>query len=448
MGDRAVNEAAEVLLWGARIGFLSRSGDAPFAEFSYDPAFRGAGLEPAPLLMPVSGARYSFAQLPWRSFRGLPGMLADSLPDKFGNAVLDEWLKAQGRDPATLSPIERLCYTGSRGMGALEFRPALFDADDAAEAVRVDALVRLAAEVLRVRQDARAELRGELRRYAPILKVGSSAGGARAKALIGWNEATGEVRSGQTRLPEGFGYWLLKFDGLDGNGDKEGSDRSGYGRVEYAYHLMAREAGLEMSECRLWDGRHFMTRRFDRLPGGGKLHMQSLAALAHLDFNDPVSNSYEQAFRVARAVTADARAEDQLFRRMCFNVLAWNCDDHVKNVAFLMDRAGAWSLAPAFDVTYAYNPEGAWTGAHQMSVNGKRRGIADEDLLAAARAVAPAFSADAWITSVSSDTSITFGTKPAPMPWILWGPGCPPERTGDVSGSTAKSLTPGFFSLR
>ena len=173
---------------------------------------------------------------------------------------------------------------------------------------------------------------------------------------------------------------------LDGNGDKEGSDRSGYGRVEYAYHLMAREAGLEMTECRLWDGRHFMTRRFDRLPGGGKLHMQSLAALAHLDFNDPVSNSYEESFRVARAVTADARAEDQLFRRMCFNVLAWNCDDHVKNVAFLMDRAGVWSLAPAFDVTYAHNPEGAWTGAHQMSVNGKRRDIADDDLLAAARA--------------------------------------------------------------
>ena len=385
MGERAVNEAAEVLLWGARIGFVSHAGDAPCAEFVYDPAFRGAGLEPSPLVMPVSDARYSFSTLPWQSFRGLPGMLADSLPDKFGNAVLDGWLKAQGREPGTLSPIERLCYTGSRGMGALEFRPALFDSDDAAEAVRVDDLARLAAEVLRARQDARAELHGELKHYAPILKVGSSAGGARAKALIGWNEDTGEVRSGQTRLPEGFGYWLLKFDGLDGNGDKEGNDRSGYGRIEYAYHLMARAAGIEMSECRLWDGRHFMTRRFDRLPGGGKMHMQSLAALAHLDFNDPTANSYEQAFRVARAVTADARAQEQLFRRMCFNVLAWNCDDHVKNVAFLMDRAGAWSLAPAFDATYAYNPEGAWTGAHQMSVNGKRRSIAEEDLLAASQ---------------------------------------------------------------
>lgn len=380
-----MNEAAEVLLWGARIGYVSHAGDAPCAEFAYDPAFQGAGLEPSPLVMPVSAVRYSFPALSWPSFRGLPGMLADSLPDKFGNAVLDGWLKAQGREPGSLSPIERLCYTGSRGMGALEFRPALFDADNSAEAVRVDDLARLAAEVLRARQDARAELHGELRQYAPILKVGSSAGGARAKALIGWNEETGEVRSGQTRLPEGFGYWLLKFDGLDGNGDKEGNDRSGYGRVEYAYHLMARAAGVEMSECRLWDGRHFMTRRFDRLPGGGKLHMQSLGALAHLDFNDPTSNSYEQAFRVARAVTADARAQEQLFRRMCFNVLAWNCDDHVKNVAFLMDRAGTWSLAPAFDATYAYNPEGVWTGAHQMSVNGKRRNIGEEDLLAASR---------------------------------------------------------------
>ena len=178
----------------------------------------------------------------------------------------------------------------------------------------------------------------------------------------------------------------MKFDGLDGNGDKEGSDRGGYGRVEYAYHLMALAAGLDMSECRLWEGRHFMTRRFDRLPDGGKLHMQSLAALAHLDFNDPVANSYEQAFRIARAVTADAHAEEQLFLRMCFNVLAWNCDDHVKNTAFLMDRAGRWTLAPAFDATYAFNPGGAWTGAHQMSVNGKRRGIGDEDLLAAGRA--------------------------------------------------------------
>ena len=284
-----MSEAAEVLLWGARIGFLSHSGDVPFAEFSYDRDFIGAGLEPSPLLMRVSAAKQSFPNLPWRSFHGLPGMLADSLPDKFGNAVLDQWLKAQGRSPETLSPIERLCYTGARGMGALEYRPALFEEGDEAEAVKVDALAKLAGEVLCARQDARATLVPDLKHFAPILKVGSSAGGARAKALIGWDESSGEVRSGQTRLPGNFGYWLLKFDGLDGNGDKEGSDRIGYGRVEYAYHLMARAAGIEMTECRLWEGRHFMTRRFDRLPGGGKLHMQSLAAIAHFDFNDPTA---------------------------------------------------------------------------------------------------------------------------------------------------------------
>lgn len=381
-----MSHAAEVWLWDRLVGTVALEEDARAARFEYDRGFLADGLDVAPVEMPLRPEVYFFPELSLQSFHGLPGLLADSLPDKFGNAVLRAWVSSRGQRPESLTPIDRLCYTGTRGMGALEFRPALFREGDEAEAVRVDDLARLAAEVLRRRTEARATLVPGMTDFAPILKVGSSAGGARAKALIGWNEATGEVRSGQTRLPEGFGYWLLKFDGIDGNGDKEGSDRSGYGRVEYAYHLMAREAGLEMSECRLWDGLHFMTRRFDRLPGGGKLHMQSLAALAHLDFNDPVSNSYEQAFRIARAVTADARAEDQLFRRMCFNVLAWNCDDHVKNVAFLMDRAGVWSLAPAFDVTYAYNPEGAWTGAHQMSVNGKRRDIGEEDLLAAARA--------------------------------------------------------------
>lgn len=380
-----MNHAAEVWLWDRPVGTVALEEDARAARFEYDRAFLGDGWDIAPLEMPLKPGVYSFPGLAWPSFHGLPGMLADSLPDKFGTAVLRAWVASRGERPEDLSPIDRLCYTGTRGMGALEFRPAIFREGDEAEAVRVDDLARLAAEVLRQRTAARAELVPGMADFAPILKVGASAGGARAKALIGWNEATGEVRSGQTRLPEGFGYWLLKFDGLDGNGDKEGSDRSGYGRVEYAYHLMARAAGLEMGECRLWEGRHFMTRRFDRLADGGKLHMQSLAALAHLDFNDPLANSYEQAFRVARAVTADARAGEQLYLRMCFNVLAWNCDDHVKNVAFLMDRAGRWSLAPAFDATYAYNPGGTWTGAHQMSVNGKRRGIGADDLLAAGR---------------------------------------------------------------
>lgn len=381
-----MTESAEVLLWGTRIGFVSREEGSPAVRFAYDAAFRDTAIEPAPLTMPVGQQVFEFPELPYRSFHGLPGLLSDSVPDKFGNAVINVWLKAQGRTPDSLTPIERLCYTGSRGMGALEYRPSLLTEGDRAEEIHVEALAKLADDVLRARREASAELVPDMTRFASILRVGSSAGGARAKALIGWNEATGEVRSGQVSLPKDFGYWLIKFDGVNGNGDKEGDDKWGYGRVEYAYHLMAKAAGLEMTECRLWDRRHFMTKRFDRLEGGAKLHMQTLGAIAHFDFNNPTLYSYEQAFRVARQLVRDVRAEEELFRRMVFNVLAWNCDDHVKNISFLMDKQGEWKLAPAYDVCYAYNPTGDWTSRHQMSVNGKRDGITDEDLLAASKA--------------------------------------------------------------
>ena len=379
-----MNEAAEVFLWGRRIGVVSRIEGKPFAAFAYDSAFCESGIEPSPLMMPNATGAYSFPNLSLMSFHGLPGMLSDSVPDKFGNAVIGVWLKSQGRMPNSLTPIERLCYTGMRGMGALEYRPALFTEGNEGEKVHVDTLAELADQVLKSRKESVAKLVPDIKRYSSILKVGSSAGGARAKALIGWNEATGEVRSGQVKLPEGFGYWLIKFDGLTGNGDKEGDDKWGYGRVEYAYHLMAKAAGIEMSECRLWDKRHFMTRRFDRLENGGKLHMQTLGALAHFDFNDPTAYSYEQAFRVTRQVVNHAKANEQLFRRMAFNILAWNCDDHVKNIAFLMDRRGEWRLAPAYDMCFAYNPGGDWTRQHQMSINGKRTGITDEDILTCA----------------------------------------------------------------
>ena len=380
-----MNTSAQVLLWGKRIGIVSQRDGAPCAEFVYDPEFIGIGLEPSPLMMAVGQGVYSFSHLSERSFHGLPGMLADSLPDKFGNSVIAVWLQSQGRRPDSLSPIERLCYTGTRGMGALEYVPALLDEDDEAQVVEVESLAALANDVLKARTDARAELHPDTTKYASILKVGSSAGGARAKALIGWNEATGEVRSGQVKLPEGFGYWLIKFDGLDGNGDKEGDDAKGYGRIEYAYHLMAKAAGIEMTECRLWQKRHFMTRRFDRLADGGKLHVQTLGALAHYDFNIPRLYSYENALAITRQIVHDARDLAQLFRRMVFNVLAWNCDDHVKNISYTMDRAGEWRLAPAYDECYAYNPNGAWTSAHQMTVNGKTSGITDDDMIACSR---------------------------------------------------------------
>ena len=380
-----MQNAANVYLWGTHVGTVSLAGDDPIARFQYTDEFRGMGVEVSPLRMPLSSAVFSFPDLPVQSFHGLPGLVSDSLPDKFGNKVIAAWLRAQNRSPEELNAIDRLCCTGQRGMGALEYRPALLDKEDVSERVTVETLSELADKVLRTREDARATLVPGMNEYSPILKVGSSAGGARAKALIGWNEATGEVRSGQVALPEGFGYWLIKFDGLVGNGDKEGDDKWGYGRVEYAYHLMARAAGIEMTECRLWNRRHFMTRRFDRLPDGGKLHAQTLGALAHFDFNNPRLHSYEDAFDVTRRVVNDARANEQLFRRMIFNVLAWNCDDHVKNIAYLMDRAGEWHLAPAYDECYAWNPAGDWTSRHQMAVNGKRIGIEDADILASAR---------------------------------------------------------------
>ena len=378
-------ESANVFLWGVRIGAVSHESGVPYVKFEYSPEFYGLGIEPAPLTMPVGRKAFSFPDLPERSFHGLPGLLSDSVPDKFGNAVIDVWLKSQGRVAGSLSPVERLCYTGTRGMGALEYRPCLLEDGDVDEQIEVDSLARLANDVLKSRIEARAELREGVRHYAPILRVGSSAGGARAKALIGWNEKTGEVRSGQVKLASDFGYWLIKFDWLDGNGDKEGDDKWGYGRVEYAYYLMAKAAGIDMTECRLWDKRHFMTRRFDRTLSGRKLHMQTLGALAHFDFNNPMLYSYEQVFRIARQVVGDVRAERELFRRMAFNVLAWNCDDHVKNISFLMDRNGQWSLAPAYDECYSYNPNGAWTGSHQMSVNGKKGDIADDDMVAAGK---------------------------------------------------------------
>jgi serine/threonine-protein kinase HipA len=379
-----MHNTANVYLWGTHIGTVLLNDGNPIAKFQYTDAFQEMGIEVSPINMPLKPMVFEFPELSIKSFRGLPGLLSDSLPDKFGNKVIAVWLREQGLEPKDLNTIDRLCYAGQRGMGALEYKPALFDKDDTCEILTVDALSDLADKVLKMREDAKAALVPGMNEYSSILKVGSSAGGARAKALIGWNEETGEVRSGQVKLPEGFGYWLIKFDGLTGNGDKEGDDKWGYGRVEYAYHLMAKAAGIEMSECRLWNKRHFMTRRFDRLENGGKLHMQTLGALAHFDFNDPTAYSYEQAFRVTRQVVNHAKANEQLFRRMAFNILAWNCDDHVKNIAYLMDRGGRWSLAPAYDECYAHNSDGDWTSQHQMSVNGKRTGITDEDILACA----------------------------------------------------------------
>lgn len=381
---------AEVILWGRRIAALSVDGVGLPAAFEYEPEFTRSGIQVAPLMMPLSGTIYTFPALSPATFHGLPGMIADALPDKFGNAVIDAWLATQGRLPGEIDAVERLCYTGSRGMGALEFRPARGPRSDKSEPVRIDALVGLASEVLQAREGLHASFADREHALREILRVGASAGGARAKAVIAWNPATNEVRSGQVQAPEGFQYWLLKFDGVGGNRDRELADPQGYGAIEYAYALMALTAGVRMTECRLFEEngrRHFMTRRFDRLPTGEKLHMQSLGALAHFDFNNPGTHSYEQAMLVMRRIGLPMEDIEEQFRRMAFNIIARNQDDHVKNIAFLMDKAGRWSLSPAFDMNYSYNPDGAWTARHQMSMNAKRDGFTTDDFRACARAV-------------------------------------------------------------
>lgn len=378
---------ATIRLWGRDIGAVTWLEDQGHAVFQYTPEFAASGIALSPLVMPPSVAPYAFPELPKPAFKGLPGLLADSLPDKYGNALIDAWLARQNRDAASFNPVERLCYIGTRGMGALEFYPTLLRAARRSRHVDIAALVDLANQVLSMREGMHGVLGGEDDHdtLEEILRVGTSAGGGRAKAVLAWNEATGEFRSGQVPAEEGFTYWLMKFDGVTNNRDKELADPQGFGLIEYAFFRMARDAGVDMSDCRLHHegGRsHFMTRRFDRTSDGRKLHMQSLAALRHYDFNAAGAYSYEQAIETIRLLDLPPVDLEQQFRRAALNLFIRNQDDHVKNIAFLMDKSGAWRLSPAFDVAYAYNPSGAWTSTHQMSLNGKRHDFDLEDLVA------------------------------------------------------------------
>jgi serine/threonine-protein kinase HipA len=384
-----MSDTARVMLWGSDIGAVTWLPDRALGVFQYTPEFAGSGIELAPMMMPLSDTPYEFPSLSRETFHGLPGMLADSLPDKFGNALINAWLSSRGREPGSFTPVERLCYTGTRGMGALEFRPLMNAAPGASRKVDIEALVALANRVLDDRIALEGKLTGEddARAIEDMLRVGTSAGGARAKAVVAWNETSGEFRSGQAPAAQGFSQWLMKFDGVDGNRDRELADPQGFGRIEYAYHLMARAAGITMQDCRLHEegGRaHFMTKRFDRTPRGGKLHMQSLGALMHFDFNAAGAYSYEQALQAMRRLGLSMTDMEQQIRRTFFNVLARNHDDHVKNIAFLMNRQGRWRLSPAFDVAYSYNPSGPWTSQHQMSLHGKRDGFELDDLIACA----------------------------------------------------------------
>ncbi len=374
---------AEVKLWGKRIGAVSWNDTARIASFEYAPGFRTSGIEVSPIMMPLDATIHQFPGLPEEAFSGLPGMLADSLPDRFGNALIDAWLTRQGRAAESFNPVERLCYVGVRGMGALEYQPS-YGPDSSVDEVDIAALVELADAALSTRAAFSTDIEHDDDAIDQILRVGTSAGGARAKAVIAWNPTTQIVRSGQAGLDPDFSHWILKLDGVRSSNDREVGTALGYGLIEYAYYEMALAAGIRMTESRVLEegGRHhFMTRRFDRTGSGKKLHMQSLAALAHFDYNTADAYSYEQAIEVMRKLALPQEDIEQQYRRAVFNVVARNQDDHVKNIAFLMDKGGRWSLSPAFDVIYSYNPTGSWTSEHQMSVNGKRRGFGMDDLL-------------------------------------------------------------------
>ncbi|MDB9952424.1 type II toxin-antitoxin system HipA family toxin [Porticoccaceae bacterium] len=385
--------AGEVTLWGATVGFVAWDQQKNYAAFEYDKTFLESGIQLAPMMMPLASEIYAFPTLNKATYKGLPGMLADSLPDKFGNDVINQWLAETGRTPESFKAVERLMYVGTRGMGALEFQPAINENTDDALSLNIEELVELSSTILTLKSAEEYELKtnnaaSNVDGLNKILAVGTSAGGARAKAIIAWNESTNQVRSGQIEAGDGYSYWLLKFDGVSNNKDKELADPKGYGRIEYAYHLMALDAGISMSQCRLMEehGRaHFMTKRFDRTDNGQKLHMQSLCALGHHDFNSPGATSYEQAFLMCNQLGLGMAAKEQLFLRMVFNVLAYNRDDHSKQISFLMDKTGQWQLSPAYDVTYSYNPKGEFTNSHQMVINRKRKAINDEDFLSVAK---------------------------------------------------------------
>lgn len=378
---------ADVYLWGQHAATVAWDENYQAGSFEYTSDFANGMLDISPLMMPIKQRQiYQFPSLSKDTFIGLPGLLADALPDAFGKALLDRWLTSVGRTFA--NPVERLCYQGKRSMGALEFIPAQDHYLEQGTKLEIDSLVEVAREVLDEKKKLDVNINEDTKEaIANIIRVGTSAGGQRAKAVIAFNEATGEVRSGQIEVPDGFNHWLIKLDGVT---NTELGDPKHYGQIEYVYYLMAREAGINMSECRLLEesGRsHFMTRRFDRIHGNEKVHMQTLCGIAHYDYKMLHAYSYEQTFQVMRRLRLPYSQAEEMYRRMVFNVIARNQDDHTKNISFLMDKGGKWSLSPAYDMSWSYNPKGVWTSKHQMSVNNKWDEITKEDLLAVAKNV-------------------------------------------------------------
>jgi len=387
-------DVAEIKIWGELVGAVQWNDQQKLAVFEFSPDFIKKGWDLSPIKMPIAnGSRiYRFPELRKAketdndTFKGLPGLLADSLPDRYGNQLINRWLEQNNRLPESMNPVEKLCFIGNRGMGALEYEPVHLKAGLKTFSIELSCLVDIAKKMLSKRARFRTDLNAEDEKaMCEVLKVGTSAGGARPKALITFNDKTKEIRSGQTKAPKGFEHWLLKLDGVSGI---QFGDSHGWGQVEYAYYLMAKECGINMMECRLLqeNGRyHFMTKRFDREGSETKHHVQTLCALQHFDYNDMFGYSYEQVFQTMRALRLKYPDAEQMYRRMVFNVLTTNYDDHTKNFGFILKKDQHWELAPAYDVCFAYDPTNVWVSQQTLSVNGKRQGISKVDLMSIAK---------------------------------------------------------------
>ena len=387
---------AYINIWGERVGAVAWDEEQQLATFEYDPAFIAEGWNLSPIHMPIAAGSqiYSFPELrkdrnaTYDTFKGLPGLLADMLPDKYGNRLINIWLAQQGRPADSMNPVEKLCFIGLRGMGAIEIEPATPSGKGKSSTIEIDSLVDISRQMLEQREDFVTDLSAdEKQAVMDILKIGTSAGGARPKAVIAYNQDTGAVRSGQTQAPKGYEHWLIKLDGVS---DVQLGDTQGYGRVEMAYHTMAIDCGIEMMDCQLLEenGRaHFMTKRYDRQGGRTKHHVQTWCAMEHYDFNEMGSFSYEQLFQTMRKLGLDYQEAEQMYRRMCFNVIARNCDDHTKNFSFRMIKDQDWTLAPAYDICHAYRPDSIWVSQHALSINGKRKDHSRTDLLTVARSM-------------------------------------------------------------
>lgn len=387
-------DVAVVKIWETLVGAVRWSESRQQASFQFDKRFLEKGWDLSPVKMPIAqGDRiYEFPELrrgkgeAYDTFKGLPGLLADALPDRYGSQLINVWLASNGRPPNSMNPVEQLCFMGTRSMGALEFEPAQLSSTRHAIKFEINSLVDIAQKMLSKRESFQTYLdQYEKQALEEILKIGTSAGGARPKAVIAYNEKTGEVRSGQSKAPKGFEYWLIKLDGVS---DAQFGESTGWGRIEYAYYIMAKACGLQMTDCKLLEvGKraHFMTKRFDRSMNGDKHHIQTWCGLEHLDYNDMLSFSYEQLFQTMRILRLPYPQAEQMFRRMVFNVLASNCDDHTKNFSFMLKREGKWELSPAYDICHAYDPSSLWVNSQTLSVNGKRKSISKNDLMSIAR---------------------------------------------------------------